>query len=161
MYLFVSAEGCLPKILCETLISVLPKVSPAKNMLAASSIRCIKVWWLIVSWLSPKLGTIQFVSSSSSVMPEVFDSIKLGCSFFCSFSDTITASSIKVGLNDRQFSCSFHIFIVFNWLIKSDKRKSQEVYFFAFTNIPLSFLIPLSMDVVTSRMVIITSCALS
>ena len=97
-FLFVSAEGCLPKILCETLISVLPKASPAKNMLAASSIRCIKVWWLIVSWLSPKLGTIQFVSSSSSVMPEVFDSIKLGCSFFCSFSDTITASSIKVRL---------------------------------------------------------------
>ena len=97
-FLFVSAEGCLPKILCETLISVLPKVSPAKNMLAASSIRCIKVWWLIVSWLSPKLGTIQFVSSSSSVMPEVFDSIKLGCSFSCFFSDTITASSIKVGL---------------------------------------------------------------
>jgi len=43
---------------------------------------------LIVSWLSPKLGTIQFVSSSSSVMPEVFDSIKLGCSFSCFFSDT-------------------------------------------------------------------------
>ena len=55
----------------------------------------------------------------------------------------------------------FPFFIVFDWLIKSDKRKSQEGYFFAFTNIPLSFLIPLSMDVVTSRMVIITSCALS
>src|SRR5699024_9823504 len=33
-------------------------------------------------------------------------------------------------------------------------------YFFAFTNIPLSFLIPLSTAVVTSRIVITTSCAL-
>lgn len=42
-----------------------------------------------------------------------------------------------------------------------DKQKSQEVYFFDFTNKLLSFFMPLSTDTATSRSVITTSCALS
>ena len=172
-FLFVNAPGTLPKILCETLISVFPKFSPVKYILAASSTWWINFWWLIVSWLSPKLGTIQFLSSSSSVIPEVLLSIKLGCSF-CSSSDTIIASStpiasiilvtipIVLGMIVSSLVIVSILLLFFSRLIKcGEKQKAKRCYFFAFINIPLSFFIPLSIEVATSNTVIITSAFLS
>ena len=143
-FLFVNAPGTLPRILCDTLISVLPKFSPVKYTFAASSTWWINFWWLIVSWLSPKLGTIQFLSSSSSVIPEVLLSIKLGCSF-CSSSDTITASSILtasiilvtipivLGMIVSSLVIVSILLLFFSRLIKCDeKTKSQEVSFLCF-----------------------------
>ena len=143
-FLLVNALGTLPRILCDTLISVLPKFSPVKYTLAASSTWWINFWWLIVSWLSPKLGTIQFLSSSSSVMPEVLLSIKLGCSF-CSSSDTITASSILtasiilvtipivLGMTVSSLVIVSILLLFFSRLIKcGEKTKSQEVSFLCF-----------------------------
>ncbi len=143
-FLFVNAPGTLPRILCDTLISVLPKFSPVKYTFAASSTWWINFWWLIVSWLSPKLGTIQFLSSSSSVIPEVLLSIKLGCSF-CSSSDTITASSILtasiilvtipivLGMTVSSLVIVSILLLFFSRLIKCDeKTKSQEVSFLCF-----------------------------
>ena len=171
-FLFVNAPGTLPRILCDTLISVLPKFSPVKYILAASSTWCMNFWWLIVSWLSPKLGTMQLLSSSSSVMPEVLLSIKFGCSFRSS--DTITASStpiasiilvtipIVLGMTVSSLVIVSILLLFFSRLIKcGEKTKSQEVHFFAFMNIPLSFFIPLSIEVATSNTVIITSAFLS
>ena len=143
-FLLVNALGTLPRILCDTLISVFPKFSPVKYILAASSTWWINFWWLIVSWLSPKLGTIQFLSSSSSVMPEVLLSIKLGCSF-CSSSDTITASSILtasiilvtipivLGMTVSSLVIVSILLLFFSRLIKcGEKTKSQEVSFLCF-----------------------------
>ena len=143
-FLFVNAPGTLPRILCDTLISVLPKFSPVKYTFAASSTWWINFWWLIVSWLSPKLGTIQFLSSSSSVIPEVLLSIKLGCSFYSS-SDTITASSILtasiilvtipivLGMTVSSLVIVSILLLFFSRLIKCDeKTKSQEVSFLCF-----------------------------
>ena len=143
-FLLVNALGTLPRILCDTLISVFPKFSPVKYTLAASSTWWINFWWLIVSWLSPKLGTIQFLSSSSSVMPEVLLSIKLGCSF-CSSSDTITASSILtasiilvtipivLGMTVSSLVIVSILLLFFSRLIKcGEKTKSQEVSFLCF-----------------------------
>ena len=143
-FLFVNAPGTLPRILCDTLISVLPKFSPVKYTFAASSTWWINFWWLIVSWLSPKRGTIQFLSSSSSVIPEVLLSIKLGCSF-CSSSDTITASSILtasiilvtipivLGMTVSSLVIVSILLLFFSRLIKCDeKTKSQEVSFLCF-----------------------------
>ena len=144
-FLFVNAPGTLPRILCDTLISVLPKFSPVKYTFAASSTWWINFWWLIVSWLSPKLGTIQFLSSSSSVIPEVLLSIKFGCSF-CS-SDTITASSINSGLSIpippiipivlgmtvSSLVIVSILLLFFSRLIKcGETKKSQEVSFLCF-----------------------------
>ena len=66
-----------------------------------------------------------------------------------------------VELTVKEGANGIHTLIVFNCYKNAINEKKPRGYFFAFTNIPLSFLIPLSMDVVTSRMVIITSCALS
>ncbi|WP_418437002.1 hypothetical protein [Bacteroides sp.] len=41
------------------------------------------------------------------------------------------------------------------------KQKAKRCHFFAFMNIPLSFFIPLSIEVATSNTVIITSAFLS
>lgn len=41
------------------------------------------------------------------------------------------------------------------------QKKAKRYYFFAFINIPLSFFIPLSIEVATSNTVIITSAFLS
>ena len=145
-FLLVNALGTLPRILWDTLISVFPKFSPVKYILAASSTWRLNFWWLIVSWLSPKLGTIQFLSSSSSVIPEVLLSIKFGCSS-CSSSDTITASSINSGLSIpippiipivpgmtvSSLVIVSILLLFFSRLIKCDeKTKSQEVLFLCF-----------------------------
>ena len=60
----VNALGTLPRILCDTLISVFPKFSPVKYTLAASSTWWINFWWLIVSWLSPNSTIFVIISAS-------------------------------------------------------------------------------------------------
>ena len=54
------------------------------------------------------------------------------------------------------------LLLFFSQLIKCDEtKKAKRCHFFVFMNIPLSFFIPLSIEVATSNTVIITSAFLS
>ena len=159
------ADGTLPIMGCDTLHStgvISPNICPAASVTAP-----MKFWCDMVRLLSQNVGITFFSVSSSNVIPEVLLSMKLGWNFWFS-SDTVAVSSIPVITAAcsliESAACLFVVLILllfFSWLIKSDKNKKPRGHFFAFTNIPLSFFMPLSIEVATSNTVIIMSCVLS